>query len=75
VRNYSETRSQSFTMTATQDDNGISVAEQKLESLACADVSVLDCTIELTYSGTAFDSVVTPTVDAIVVPLKIQEAV
>ena len=75
VRNYDETRSQTFTMETTQDDNGISIKEQTLESLACGDVSVLDAVVTLTYSGTAFDSVVSPTIDALVIPYKVQEAV
>lgn len=70
-----ETRTQTFTMDTTQDDNGITVKEQTLESLACSDVSVLDAVVTLTYSGTAFDSVVTPTIDALVVPYKVQEPV
>jgi hypothetical protein len=75
VRNYDEMRSQSFVMDTTTDDNGISVVEKSLESLACADVSVLDAVIELVYSGTTYNSVVTPTIDALVVPFKVQEAV
>jgi hypothetical protein len=53
------------------------VKELKLESLACADVSVLDAVISMVWTptvpGTAYDSVVTPTVDALVVPFKLQE--
>lgn len=76
VGNYDQTRSQTFTMGTTPDDNGISVKEQTLESLAFGDaLSVLDVVVSITYSGTAFDSVVSPTIDAIVVPYKIQEAV
>ncbi len=73
VKNYDETRSQTFTMGTTADDNGISIKEQKLEALGMADVQVLDCVVTMTYSGTAFDSVVTPTIDAIVAPYKVQE--
>lgn len=80
VRNYNEeTRSQTFTMETTQDDNGISLKEIKLESLACADVSVLDAVISMAYTptvpGTGWDSIVTPTIDAMVVPFKTQERV
>ena len=76
VPNFSttETVTQTFTMSATQDDNGISVVEQSLESLALSDVSVLDVVVTISYSGTAFDSVVTPTIDAIAVPYKVGEA-
>lgn len=76
VKNYNEeTRTQTFTLDTTQDDNGITIKEQTLESLACSDVSVLDAVITLTYSGTAFNSVVAPTIDAMIVPYKVQEAV
>lgn len=76
VKNYDdETRSQSFTMTATGDDNGISIEEKLMESLEMSDVSVLDCIVTLTYSGTAYESVTTPTIDAIVTPIKIQERI
>lgn len=76
ISNYNaETRTETFTMDTTQDDNGISVQEKTLESLACSDVSVLDAVVSMTYSGTAFTSVVTPTVDAIIVPYKVQEPV
>lgn len=76
VRNYSEeTNPQTFTLDTTQDDNGITVKEKVLESVGAGDVSVLDVVISMTYSGTAFDSVVTPTIDALVVPYKVQESV
>jgi hypothetical protein len=80
VKNYNEeTLTQSFTMDTTQDDNGITIKEQKLESLACADVAVLDAVISMTWTptvaGTGWDSVVTPTIDAMVTPLKVQERV
>lgn len=70
----SETVTETFTMDATQDDNGISVVEKSLESLGLSDVSVLDVVVTLSYSGTAFDSVVTPTIDAMAVPYKVGEA-
>lgn len=70
----SQTVTQTFTMTPTQDDNAISVLEQSLDELGLSDVSVLDVVITLSYEGTAFDSVVTPTIDAIVVPYKVGEA-
>lgn len=74
VRNYSdETISQSFTMSTTPDDNGISIKEKVLESLEMGDVAVLDVVATTSYSGTAYDSVTTPTIDAIVVPYKVQE--
>lgn len=73
VKNYNvETITQSFTMETTPEDNGISVKEKKLESLAVGEADVLDLVVTMTYSGTAFDSVTTPTIDAIVVPLKEQ---
>lgn len=76
VGNYNEdTRTQTFTMETTQDDNGITIKEKTLESLAFSDVSVLDAVVTMTYSGTAFTSVVTPTIDAIIVPYKVQEPV
>lgn len=72
VRDYNaETLTQSFTMDTTQDDNGITVVEQKLESLQLGDVSVLDLVIALSYSGTGYDSVTTPTIDQVVVPYKV----
>lgn len=71
VRNYdAETLTQSFTMEATPDDNGISVKQKKLESLQCGETDVLDCVVTMTYSGTAYDSVTPPTIDAIVIPFK-----
>lgn len=74
VKNYDdETISQSFTMTPTIDDNGISIEQKKLESLQVGEADVLDLVVSMTYSGTAFDSVVTPTIDAVVVPYKVQE--
>lgn len=74
VKNYSEeTRTQTFTMDTTADDNGISVKDTELESLDMSDVRVLDCIVSMTYSGTAFESVTTPTIDAIVTPYKVQE--
>ena len=74
VKDYNvETLSESFTMTATPDDNGISVMSKKLESICFGEADVLDCIVSMVYSGTAYDSVVTPTIDAIVVPYKLQE--
>ncbi len=74
VKNYNvETVTQSFTMDTTPDDNGISVKSQKLESLYFGEAEVLDCIVTMTYSGTAYDSVTTPTIDAVVIPLKTQE--
>jgi hypothetical protein len=74
VKDYNvETISETFTMDTTPDDNGISIKTKKLESLAFGEANVLDLIVSLTYSGTAFDSVVPPTIDAIVVPLKVQE--
>jgi hypothetical protein len=72
VRDYNvETITQSFDMESTQDDNGITVKEQKLESLQLGDVSVLDLVVSLTYAGTSYDSVTTPTIDVIHVPVKV----
>jgi hypothetical protein len=73
IRNNDETRSQTVTLTATPDDNGIAVQQVTLESLASADVSTLDVRLYLSYSGTAFISVTTPTVDAITIPFTVQE--
>lgn len=77
IPNYDATQAvtETFTMDATQDDNGISVVEKSLESLQMSDVSVLDLTVTMSYSGTAFESVTTPTIDAIAVPYKIGEPV
>ena len=72
IKNYDEVRTETFTLEATQDDNGISIKSKKLESLAMVDADVIDCVASMTYSGTAFDSVVTPTIDAIVIPYKVQ---
>jgi hypothetical protein len=76
VRNYNvETLTESFEMESTQDDNGISIKEKKLESLQLGDVSILDLVVSMTFTpsiaGVAYDSVTTPTIDAIVVPFKV----
>lgn len=73
IRDDDEIRSQSFTMDATDDDNGIAVKQKTLESLMAADVSTLDVRVYLSYSGTAFSSVATPTVDCVQVPYAVQE--
>jgi len=74
IRNYDEeTISESFEMDATQDDNGISVKVHKFESAFIGEADVIDCVVSMTGSGTAWNSVTTPTIDAIVVPLKVQE--
>jgi hypothetical protein len=78
ARNYdAETVTQTFTMDTTQDDNGISVKEQILEGIEFSDVSVLDASVTMlftpTVAGTGFNSVTTPTVDALVIPYKVQE--
>ncbi len=78
VSNYNaETRSESFTMDSTQTANGIAVKSHKLEGLAFANADALDCVASLTYTPTApgvsYDSVITPTIDMIVIPLKVQE--
>lgn len=75
VKDYNvETLSQSFTMDTTPDDNGISIKTKQLEGLETGEADVLDCIVSLTYTpevaGVAFDSIVTPTIDAIVVPYK-----
>jgi hypothetical protein len=73
VRNYDEeTLSDSFVMGTTADDNGIAIKRKKLEGLACGEAEVLDLIVTLSYAGTAFDSVTTPTIDAIVIPYKVQ---
>jgi hypothetical protein len=58
---------------ATDDDNGIAIKQVTLESLEAADVSTLSVRAYLSYSGTAFSSVTTPSIDAIQVPYKTQE--
>jgi hypothetical protein len=73
IKNYSETMPpQTFVMEATQANNGISVARKKLESLSFAEAEVLDVVVSMTYTGEAYDSVTTPTIDALVVPYKEQ---
>lgn len=72
IRDYDvEVNSQTFTMETTQDDNGISVKTQELGSMECGEAGVLDLVISMTYTGTAFDSVTTPTIDAVIVPFKL----
>lgn len=74
VKGYDvETQTQSFDMDTTADDNGISVKSKKLESLFFGEADVLDCVVTMTYSGTAYDSVMTPTIDLITIPYKLQE--
>jgi len=80
IRNYDvETISQTFTLESTQDDNGITVKEKVFESVEMADVSVLDVVTSLTWTptvaGVGYDSVTTPTIDALIVPYKVQETV
>lgn len=80
IRNYDvETIPETFTMASTQDDNGITVKEQVMESVEMGDVAVLDVVISMTWTpavaGTGFDSVTTPTIDALIVPYKVQETV
>lgn len=75
VRDYdAETISQTFTMDSTADDNGISVKEKILGDLEMGEASVLDLIISMTYTptvaGVSYDSVTTPTIDAVVVPFK-----
>lgn len=73
IRDDDEIRSESVTLEATDDDNGIAIKRKTLESLSSADVSTLDVRVYLSYSGTAFTSVATPSIDAIAVPYKLQE--
>ena len=68
IRDYDETRTQSITLETTDDEDGISVKQVTLESLASADVSTLDVRLSLSYSGTAFTSSTTPSIDAISIP-------
>jgi hypothetical protein len=80
IRNYNaETIAETFTMESTQDDNGITVKERVMESVEMGDVSVLDTVISMTWTptvpGTGYDSVTTPTIDALSVPYKVQETV
>jgi hypothetical protein len=73
IRNFDETRTQSVTLGTTDDENGIAVTQVTLESLMAADVSTLDVRVYLSYSGTAFTSSATPSIDAIVIPYSWQE--
>ena len=73
IRDFDEQRQQSKTLTMTDDDNGIAVRQVTFEGLMQADVSTLDVRAQLSYSGTAYASQVTPAIDAIVVPWKTQE--
>jgi len=78
IRNYNaETISETFTLESTQDDNGISLKEKVFESVEMGDTSVLDVVISMTYTptvaGVAYDSVMPPTIDALIVPFKVQE--
>lgn len=68
TRDFDEQRSASIVLVPTDDDNGIAVRQVVLEGMACADVSVLDLTLSLSYAGTAYASEVTPTIDAVVIP-------
>lgn len=68
-----ESLSQSFTMETTADDNGIAIKRKSLNELRMGEAEILDCTVEMSYSGTAFDSATSPTIEAIVIPYKTQE--
>jgi hypothetical protein len=65
--------SETVTLTATTDENGIEVQQHTFESVAWADTAVLDVRLTLSYTGTAFSSAVTPTIDAVVIPVRVQE--
>ena len=71
IRDYDETRTQSIVLETTDDEDGISVKQVTLESLASADVSTLDVRLSLSYSGTAFTSSTTPSIDAISIPYTV----
>lgn len=74
TRDFDELRTQSKTLEATDDDNGIAVKFVTFEGLASADVSVLDVTLSLSYAGTAYTSEVPPTIDAVEVPYELAAA-
>lgn len=71
TRDFDELRSQSKTLEPTDDDNGIAVKFVTFEGLGSADVSVLDVTLALSYSGTGYESEPSPTIDAVEVPFEI----
>ena len=69
IRDDDETRSQTIVLEATDNENGIAVVQRTLETLASADVSTLDVQMILSYDGTSYDSVSTPSIDAVSIPL------
>lgn len=72
---FDELRTQSQTLVVTDDDNGIAVRKMTFESLSASDFCVLDLTASMSYVGTGYSTEVTPTIDAIVVPYQVDEAV
>jgi hypothetical protein len=74
TRDFDEARTQSKTLETTDDENGIAVKQVTFEGMESADVSVLDVSLSLSYSGTAFISEVAPSIDAVVVPYTVGEA-
>jgi hypothetical protein len=73
IRDDTETQTQSVVLDATDDENGIASRRVTLESLASADVSVLDVRLSLSYAGDAAQTVAAPAIDAIQIPIKWQE--
>lgn len=73
IRDDEDTITQSVTLAATDDENGVASRRITLESVQAADVSVLDVRASLSYSGTAFASVAAPAIHAIQIPILWQE--
>ncbi len=73
TRDFNEQRTQSKTLTMTDDDNGIAVRQVTFEGLSSADVSTLDVSLQMSYAGTGYASVPTPTLDAVIVPYMVGE--
>lgn len=74
IRDDDETRTQSKTLEATGDENGVAVRQVTFEGLRSADVSTLDVRMYLSYSGTAFISSPAPSIDALSIPFQLQES-
>jgi hypothetical protein len=74
TRDFVEQRSQSVELPPTDFGNRIALGRYTFEGIQCADAAVVDLTFSLSYSGTAWVSEVTPSIDAAVVPYKVGEA-
>ncbi len=74
TRDFTEQRTQSVALPATDFGNGIAVSRYTFEGISQADASVLDLTLSLAYAGTPYVSETTPTIDAVVVPYTVGEA-